>query len=121
NPQYKPIKKASSTADELFALLRNGDKNALSKSITYVESNDEKKRDIGRQLIRLAWPYSGKSKRIGITGVPGAGKSTFIESFGEELLKSNGKIAVLAVDPSSSINKGSILGDKTRMTELSVN
>lgn len=121
NPQYKPQKKTSSTADELFKLLSNGDKNALSKSITYVESNDEQKREVGKQLVRLAWPNAGKSKRIGITGVPGAGKSTFIESFGEELLKLNVKIAVLAVDPSSSINKGSILGDKTRMTELSVN
>ncbi len=121
NPQYKPKKISSSDANELFNSLLKGDKNALSKSITYVESNDALKRTIGKELVKLAWPHSGKSKRIGITGVPGAGKSTFIEAIGEALLNTGGKLAVLAVDPSSSINKGSILGDKTRMTELSVN
>lgn len=90
----------------------------LSRAITLVESNLAKHQDVAQKLVRLALPYAGKSIRIGISGVPGAGKSTFIEAFGNILLEKGKKVAVLAIDPSSSLNKGSILGDKTRMETL---
>ena len=77
--------------------------------------------EIARELVGKCLPYSGNSLRIGITGVPGVGKSTFIESFGLFLIKKEKKVAVLAIDPSSTRTKGSILGDKTRMEELSTN
>ena len=70
------------------------------------------------ELLRQLMPFTGKSVRVGITGVPGAGKSTFIESFGKLAIEKGNKVAVLAIDPSSSLNHGSILGDKTRMEEL---
>lgn len=94
------------------------DKVALSQSITMVESEQPKHQKIVEELIMACLPKSGKSLRIGITGVPGVGKSTFIESLGKYLIKSGKRVAVLAVDPSSSISKGSILGDKTRMQGL---
>lgn len=90
----------------------------LSKAITLVESTNPKHQKLARKIVKLCLPHSGKSIRIGITGVPGVGKSTFIETFGNHLTKKNKKVAVLAVDPSSSVNKGSILGDKTRMETL---
>lgn len=92
----------------------------LSKAITLIESTLAEDKKIALQLIDSILPHTGKSIRIGITGVPGVGKSTFIESFGMSLLSFGKKIAVLAIDPSSSISKGSILGDKTRMEQLSV-
>lgn len=91
---------------------------ALSKAITLVESHHAKHREEAEKLIKKCLPHSGQSIRIGITGVPGAGKSTFIESFGGLLASKGKKVAVLAVDPSSSQSKGSILGDKTRMERL---
>ena len=91
----------------------------LSKAITMIESNSPKHFELGQELLKQLLPDSGKSVRIGITGVPGAGKSTFIESFGLWLIEQGKKVAVLAIDPSSSISKGSILGDKTRMELLS--
>lgn len=91
----------------------------LSKAITLLESNSEKHFELGQELLTQLLPYAGKSIRIGITGVPGAGKSTFIESFGLSLIEQGQKVAVLAIDPSSTISKGSILGDKTRMEMLS--
>lgn len=99
--------------------LRNGSILALSKAITLVESHKKEHRIEAHELLKACMPHSGKSIRIGITGVPGAGKSTFIESFGKLLHSENRRIAVLAIDPSSSKNRGSILGDKTRMNELS--
>ena len=120
NPDFKPAARKTATAEQLFAELRQGNKTALSKSITLIESNDASQQKIGKEILKLAFPHSGKSKRIGITGVPGAGKSTFIESVGKNIIANGGKLAVLAIDPSSSIHKGSILGDKTRMQELSV-
>ncbi|HNQ43493.1 MAG TPA: methylmalonyl Co-A mutase-associated GTPase MeaB, partial [Candidatus Cloacimonadota bacterium] len=84
-----------------------------------IESNSPKDFEIGQELLKRLLPRSGNSIRIGITGVPGAGKSTFIETFGLYLIGLGKKVAVLAVDPSSSISKGSILGDKTRMERLS--
>lgn len=91
----------------------------LSKAITLVESALPDHQAQAQELIRKCLPYAGKSLRIGITGVPGVGKSTFIEALGKFLTDSGKKIAVLAIDPSSLISKGSILGDKTRMEELS--
>ena len=100
--------------------IKKGNRVALSKGITLVESEKEEHRALANQLLTLLLPFSGKSIRIGITGVPGAGKSTFIETFGTYLTKENKKLAVLAIDPSSTTHKGSILGDKTRMEELSI-
>ena len=98
----------------------NGDIAILSKAITIIESQNEKHQLLAEKIIDGIVNLSGKSFRLGITGVPGVGKSTFIESFGNEVLKHGHKLAVLAIDPSSDKTKGSILGDKTRMEELSV-
>lgn len=95
-----------------------GDKRMLGKAITLVESGKKEHRAQAEELLQLLMPHTGNSVRIGITGVPGAGKSTFIESFGRLAISRGKKVAVLAIDPSSSISKGSILGDKTRMEEL---
>lgn len=91
----------------------------LSKAITLIESNSAKHFNQAQDLIKELQPFSGNSIRIGITGVPGAGKSTFIEAFGLWLIERGHRVAVLAIDPSSSVSKGSILGDKTRMEGLS--
>lgn len=98
-----------------------GDRSILSRAITLIESKLPTDQEIARELVGKCMPYSGNSLRIGITGVPGVGKSTFIESFGLFLIKKEKKVAVLAIDPSSTRTKGSILGDKTRMEELSTN
>lgn len=90
----------------------------LSRAITLVESTNLKHQKKANEILEACLPYANKSVRIGITGVPGVGKSTFIESYGKYLTSLGKKVAVLAVDPSSSINKGSILGDKTRMEQL---
>lgn len=107
------------TADKLFQSILTGDKSALSAAITILESSLETDQTIAREIIRLCLPYSGKSFRIGITGVPGVGKSSFIEKFGQTILQQRNKLAVLAIDPSSERTGGSILGDKTRMETLS--
>ncbi len=96
-----------------------GQRRALAKAITLVESKLAEHREQAEALLELALPHAGNSIRIGITGVPGVGKSTFIEAFGLHLLAQGKRVAVLAVDPSSPIAGGSILGDKTRMEELS--
>lgn len=98
-----------------------GDRVVLSRAITLVESSLEQDEKLASQLVQDILPATGKSIRIGITGVPGVGKSTFIESFGNLLLEKGKKLAVLAIDPSSQKSKGSILGDKTRMEKLSLN
>lgn len=90
----------------------------LSRAITLVESTNIKHQEKANKILEACLPYANKSLRIGITGVPGVGKSTFIEAFGKYLTAQGKKVAVLAVDPSSSVNRGSILGDKTRMEEL---
>ncbi|HAH59831.1 MAG TPA: methylmalonyl Co-A mutase-associated GTPase MeaB, partial [Bacteroidales bacterium] len=104
--------------DEYVAGIRAPDITILSKAITLVESSLPDHQAIARQLIQACLPFAGNSVRIGITGVPGAGKSTFIEAFGMHLLSKGHRLAVLAIDPSSSRSRGSILGDKTRMEEL---
>ncbi len=96
----------------------NGDITLLSKAVTLVESASAKHQKIAQEIIKQCLPYSGKSVRIGITGVPGVGKSTFIEALGKYLTGKGEKLAVLAIDPSSERTKGSILGDKTRMEDL---
>lgn len=95
-----------------------GDISALSRAITLVESSNPKHQETANIIIKKCLPFANKSVRIGITGVPGVGKSTFIETFGTVLTSLGKKVAVLAIDPSSSITKGSILGDKTRMEHL---
>ncbi|SCX93096.1 methylmalonyl-CoA mutase metallochaperone MeaB [Nonlabens sp. Hel1_33_55] len=117
NPNLKHRKKALDV-EELFEQLKNGEISALSKSITLVESTAVSDSAFAKAILSKALPYSGKSFRLGITGVPGVGKSTFIEALGSHLISSGKKVAVLAIDPSSSISRGSILGDKTRMEEL---
>ena len=96
-----------------------GDITILSKAITLVESSLPAHQKLAQEIIAECIPHSGKALRLGITGVPGAGKSTFIEALGMELCRQDKRIAVLAIDPSSQRSKGSILGDKTRMEELS--
>lgn len=99
--------------------LRSGDRRALAKAITLAESTLDSHRVQAQDILEQALPHTGNSLRIGITGIPGVGKSTFIEAFGLHLIEQGKKVAVLAVDPSSPIAGGSILGDKTRMEELS--
>ena len=96
-----------------------GDRKILSQAITLIESNAPRDFDKAQRVLQALLPYTGKALRIGISGVPGAGKSTFIEAFGQMLCHQGCKVAVLAVDPTSSITGGSILGDKTRMQLLS--
>jgi len=98
-----------------------GDRMVLARAITLIESNRPSHQAEAQKLLQLLIPDSGSSRRIGISGVPGVGKSTFIESLGTYLIDRGHRVAVLAVDPSSSLTKGSILGDKTRMAELSIN
>lgn len=107
------------TEDQLIQGIKNGDRVLLSRAITLVESRKEEDRFIAHQLINSILPLTGNSLRIGITGVPGVGKSTFIEAFGVKLVEAGHKVAVLAVDPTSERSGGSILGDKTRMEALS--
>ncbi|MFF5995461.1 methylmalonyl Co-A mutase-associated GTPase MeaB [Lysinibacillus sp. KU-BSD001] len=102
----------------LASEVRAGVRTSLSKAITLVESSNAEHKEQGQTLLQELLPFTGNSIRIGITGVPGAGKSSFIEAFGTMLCKMGKKVAVLAIDPSSSLSGGSILGDKTRMEEL---
>ncbi|WP_082686866.1 methylmalonyl Co-A mutase-associated GTPase MeaB [Bacillus sp. FJAT-27445] len=114
-------KKAGSkvSIDSLAGGILTGERSSLARGITLVESNAGHHFKEAQDLLQILLPYSGKSIRIGITGVPGAGKSTFIEAFGSFLCGLGHKVAVLAVDPSSTVSGGSILGDKTRMENLS--
>ena len=120
NPNFRPKAIKSLGPDELLRGILAGDLAALSKAITMVESTSEQDRAAARILLQGALSHSGRATRIGISGVPGVGKSTFLEHYGIHLLKGDAtaKVAVLAIDPSSSKNRGSILGDKTRMVEL---
>jgi LAO/AO transport system kinase len=111
-------RKKQPTTDALVKGILAKDKVALSRAITFVESTNEAHYSIANQIITACLPHASNSIRIGITGVPGVGKSTFIEVFGKYLTSLGKKVAVLAVDPSSTISHGSILGDKTRMEEL---
>lgn len=121
NPYFKAKKKRPNfTVEEYMQGILEGDIAILSQAVTLVESSLPEHQEVAQKLIELCLPYTGNSVRLGITGVPGAGKSTFIEALGLHVVKNNHKLAVLAIDPSSERTKGSILGDKTRMEELSV-
>ncbi|WP_302490797.1 methylmalonyl Co-A mutase-associated GTPase MeaB [uncultured Dialister sp.] len=113
-----PLRKKMSVEDYVEGV-KKGDRMILAKAITLIESNAPKDFDKAQRVLQALLPRTGHSLRIGITGVPGAGKSTFIEAFGQLLCQQGYKVAVLAVDPTSSITGGSILGDKTRMQKLS--
>jgi LAO/AO transport system kinase len=113
-------KRKKYSADEFVTGILSGNRAILSQAITLAESSLTEHYDIVQVIIEKCLPHSGRSVRIGITGAPGAGKSTFIESFGLHLTGTGRKLAVLAVDPSSSQTKGSILGDKTRMEKLGI-
>jgi LAO/AO transport system kinase len=104
---------------DLISKLREGDRNALAKSITLAESQKPEDQEMIHGILKEILPATGRSIRVGITGPPGVGKSTFIEGLGCELTEQGKTIAVLTIDPSSPITKGSILGDKTRMEKLS--
>ena len=114
--------KKNLTVDDYYKGIKERNTVILSKAITLIESTNSQHQIIAEELIELCLPESGNSIRIGVTGVPGVGKSTFIESFGSFLADThNKKVAVLAIDPSSNKSSGSILGDKTRMSKLSAN
>lgn len=123
NPYLKKgrFARRSLTVDEMVNGILKGDITILSQAVTLVESVNPAHQKMAQEVIEKCLPYSGKSVRIGISGVPGAGKSTSIDEFGIHVLDTyGGKLAVLAIDPSSERSKGSILGDKTRMEKLSV-
>ena len=116
--QIKHKRQQTVSVQALVSKILEGNITALSRAITLVESKNQQHLEKANAVIKGCLPYANKSVRIGITGVPGVGKSTFIEAFGKHLSQLGKKIAVLAIDPSSSITKGSILGDKTRMEDL---
>jgi len=120
NPRLKRKKRlqVQSSAYYVEGILK-GNVTILSQAITLVESNSPTHYQVAQEIIEKCLPYSDRSLRLGITGVPGVGKSTFIEAMGLHLIKKGEKLAVLAIDPSSERSKGSILGDKTRMEKLS--
>lgn len=119
--KIKEARRKSFSVDELMEGILNGNVTALSRGITLIESKALKHQEQAKKIIEASLPHANKSIRIGITGVPGVGKSTFIEQYGTLLTSQGYKVAVLAVDPSSSLSKGSILGDKTRMESLVTN
>ncbi|MDE6296479.1 MAG: methylmalonyl Co-A mutase-associated GTPase MeaB [Muribaculaceae bacterium] len=121
NPYRQPRRrKPQLTANDYVEGILKGDISILGQAVTLVESTADHHQALAQEVIEKCLPYSGNSRRIGITGVPGAGKSTSIDVFGLHVLKQGGKLAVLAIDPSSERTSGSILGDKTRMEKLSL-
>ncbi|WP_462280462.1 methylmalonyl Co-A mutase-associated GTPase MeaB [Salinivirga cyanobacteriivorans] len=118
---FQKFRKKSLSLDDYINGIKRGDRAILSRAITLVESSLPAHQELAQQIIEQCLPLAGNSMRIGITGVPGVGKSTFIESLGGEITKRKHKLAVLAIDPSSERSKGSILGDKTRMETLANN
>lgn len=115
----KKSKRKALSADDYLKGILDRNITLLSQAVTLVESNNPDHQKIAQEIIIQCLPYAGKSVRVGITGMPGAGKSTFIETLGRHITGQGDKLAVLAIDPSSERSKGSILGDKTRMEELS--
>jgi len=116
----KNKRKNSLSVQQYVDGILNGDITILSQAVTLVESSRAEHQEIAQEIIVKCLPFSGNSVRIGITGVPGVGKSTFIEAMGKYITAKGSKLAVLAIDPSSERTKGSILGDKTRMEDLSI-
>ncbi len=119
NTEIHLKKRKSYNADEIIQGVLKNDRTLLAKAITFIESNSPAHHQKAREILKKLLPYSGNSIRIGITGLPGAGKSTLIEALGMYLIRKGHKISVLTIDPSSIISRGSILGDKTRMKRLS--
>ncbi len=119
NKMKNDLKRKNLSVDDYINGVLSFDRNILARTITLIESNNPVHHNKAQEVLTKLLPHSGKSLRIGITGVPGAGKSTLIEALGLYLIKQGYKVAVLTVDPSSSVTKGSILGDKTRMENLS--
>ena len=117
--KFKRRKRPNYTVDQYVNGIINGDRTLLGQAITLIESSLPDHASMAQSIVEKCLPYAGNSVRIGITGVPGVGKSTFIESLGKQITKSGKKLAVLAVDPTSERSGGSILGDKTRMETLS--
>ena len=118
----RPIRRQALSDEDYTRGVLEQDRSVLARAITLVESNAPRHRAQAQRVLTALLPHTGKSVRVGVTGVPGVGKSTFIESLGEYLTKDQEqRIAVLAVDPTSSVRGGSILGDKTRMSKLAVN
>jgi len=117
--RFKRNKQQLLRPDDYVEGILSGNRTILSKAITLIESVNPLHQELAQEIIEKCLPSSGNSIRVGITGVPGVGKSTFIEALGKYLTASGFKLAVLAIDPSSSRTKGSILGDKTRMEDLS--
>ena len=117
--KLKPRRKMILSEDDYVEGVAKGDRMTLSRAITLIESNSPRHFAKAQRVLQRLLPRTGKALRIGITGVPGAGKSTMIEAFGNMLCDEGHKVAVLTVDPTSSVTKGSILGDKTRMGTLS--
>src|SRR5690606_29961678 len=113
--KIQQLRKKKKNHLQLIDDILQGNKTALSQAITLIESQNPQHQQQANDIIQACLPHANQSVRIGITGVPGVGKSTFIEAFGLHLIRQEKKVAVLAIDPSSSISKGSILGDKTRM------
>jgi LAO/AO transport system kinase len=114
-----PSRRRELTADEYVAGTRTGDRAVLARTLTLIESSSPLHQALAEDVLTRLLPHTGQALRVGITGAPGVGKSTFIEALGLHLVRRGLRVAVLAVDPSSSISGGSILGDKTRMPRLS--
>ncbi len=129
NPNLKIHRRRTPSVSEYVESILRGDRVVLSQAITLIESTKTAHQDLAQQIIEQCLPHAGKSIRIGITGTPGVGKSTFIEAFGTHITdgtsrygrEGGAQVAVLAIDPSSQMSRGSILGDKTRMFHLSTN
>lgn len=119
NPYLKRVRRKELTVDDYVKGILDGNITLLSRAVTLIESQLASHQEMAQQIIEKCLPYSGNSMRIGITGVPGAGKSTSIDTLGMHIIKQGRKLAVLAIDPSSEVSGGSILGDKTRMEQLS--
>lgn len=120
NQGFKLKKRKKLSVDDYVSGILGGNRVLLSQAITLIESTQPKHQLLAQEIIEQCLPHSGKSFRLGLTGTPGVGKSTFIESFGLQLIQKEHKVAVLAIDPTSQMTGGSILGDKTRMETLSV-
>lgn len=114
------MKKADLSLIDFLKGFKEKNRSILARAITLVESEKIEHQDLAQELLQKVFPATGKSKRIGISGTPGVGKSTFIESFGKFLTNLDFSVAVLTVDPTSKVSGGSILGDKTRMNELAI-
>jgi len=116
----RPVRRRQLEVEDYVDGVLSGDRTILARTITLIESNRRDHRRMAQEVLTRLLPHTGGAHRVGITGVPGVGKSTFIEELGMQLLGEEGRtIAVLAVDPTSSVRGGSILGDKTRMSRLS--